>query len=128
MSVDPTKLEEKFREYRKACKLGVGKRWPEEFKELVRQAHEQGVTARRLSLLCQVHSEVIRKWLLRDRFGKLRFQELTVLKESNLRKNKFPSMKVLLPNWIKIEVSLEYFTTEAIHKLCSVPFSRVNKL
>ncbi len=63
-------IESKFRAHRKTTTHGVGKRWPEELKELLRQAHVQGFSLRRLSLVSQVHQEILKRWLVQDSEGK----------------------------------------------------------
>ena len=115
-------IERKFRAHRRTTTHGVGKRWPEELKVLLRQAHAQGVSLRRLSLVRQVHKEVMKKWLVQDNDGRVRIRELMVVDAKATRPRNAEAISfilVKLPNGISMELPLHCLTTEVIHILGS---------
>lgn len=122
--VNVEELEKIFSDYRKNNNTGPGKKYPDEYKELVRKAHEKGLSLRKLSLLCQLHSEVIKRWVVRNKSGKFLFRELTVVENSPHSQNQQvkdqSEITVELPNGIKIQIPINYFSTEIVYVLGSV--------
>jgi transposase-like protein len=114
-------LEKNFSEYRKKNGTGIGKKYPEEFKELVRKAYNNGASLRKISLICQIHTECLKRWVVRNKEGQFLFKELSVVPENSYsikqRKKKSPIIRVDLPNGIKIKIPLESFSTELVHIL-----------
>ncbi len=111
-------IESKFRAHRKTTTHGVGKRWPEELKELLRQAYAQGFSIRRLSLTSQIHQEILKRWLIQASEGKIRIRELVVVDTKTVQPRRLestPTINIKLPNGISMELPIHCLTTEIIH-------------
>lgn len=113
-SVNLEELEKKFREYRRKHKIGPGFRWPEEMKSEIRRAYDLGVPLRRLSIVCQIHTEVVKKWTCINENGDLRFRELVVVDKEHLQERPKLMAYFILPNNIKCELPVEALCPEIV--------------